>query len=326
MGLVPRSYDVPIDAYHDFDLRQMQFFAWMDAQLQKIESFYRLKEDEANQRLRVLKEQLREMNDRRIREALLARRASRKAKLHDQNAQPRPPDQVHQTEYNRQSLTWLGPIGRVWSQIRLDSSRKSRKMSLTDEDAWSTSRHLPPSQSERQVRTDNRRDFERRKDSSDSVPHRQAKRKLKAALCEYYRGMELLKSYALLNRTAFRKMNKKYDKIVQAYPGGRYFAEKVNTAWFVQSAVLDSNMRQVEELYAKYFEKDNHKVAVGKLRTKTGRQKVYHGSVYRNGLLAGAGVVFGTQGLVAGAKLLFDSDPTIRLRTAYLLQVCCHNI
>ncbi|KAI9885011.1 MAG: tRNA (adenine-N(1)-)-methyltransferase catalytic subunit trm61 [Watsoniomyces obsoletus] len=317
--------DAQLESYREFDLRQTQFFAWMDQELQKVESFYRYKEDEANDRLRVLQEQLREMRQRRMGEAMSAKRARDQArasgnvngdvaagKRSQQGAgKPNGPDNEH----------WLRSAGR-WMP-GLYRKNHSRSFSLGDDlpsgQITAKSPKIVPS---KQQRKDDRRDFVRRKRSTpDAVSYRQAKRKLKIALAEYYRGLELLKSYTLLNRTAFRKMNKKYDKTVHAYFGGRYVAEKVNNAWFVQSAVLDSNMRVVEELYAKYFERGNHKIAVGKLKTKSGRADQYHGSVYRNGLLVGAGIVLGIQGIVAGGKMLDHDIPIVKLHTAYLLQM-----
>lgn len=298
----------------------------MDDELQKIESFYKLKEDEANDRLRVLKAQLHEMRDRRFAEMVKLKQARHRSRDHGEDTmilatERQLSGREPQKENHLRGWCWLRPI--------LDALHRRQDQSEAAHDgtgqASGASRSPPGGSaqplSEQQNRTDNNRDFVRRRPSSDSVPYRQAKRKLKAALSEYYRGLELLKSYALLNRTAFRKMNKKYDKMVHAYPSGRYMVEKVNKAWFVQSAVLDGNMRVVEDLYARYFERGNHKVAVGKLRSKADRPREYHGSAYRNGLLIGAGAVFGVQGLVQGVKRLHGPDPVLHTHTAYLLQV-----
>ena len=292
---------------------------FLDKQLEKIDNFYKSKESEAIDRFSALKQQLHEMRDRRLAEVEAAQRAKEQAKRDRERLGPKytedmngSADRVGKTS---SALKWLQPIENVMG-FGDHFGKTTKALKQMQPSPGPTANNLAASQ-----QRDMRRDFSRRPINYDDVPYRSAKRKLKLAMQEYYRGLELLKSYALLNRTAFRKINKKYDKAVKARPPGRYMSEKVNKAWFVQSEVLEAHIVAVEDLYARYFERGNHKIAVGKLRSKTSRTGDFAGSIFRNGLLLAGGLVFGTQGIVYGVQHLQHPDPTVRTRASYLLQV-----
>lgn len=322
--------DVSLPAFDQVRARQQEFFKWMDGELDKIESFYKSKEDEAGDRLKILREQLHVMRNRRIDEIAEARKA-KDIRKDDEHAAIDPlTKKKHSTEYDNsrpgtrgQLQAWILPFEKAIQNAKIrtrgpqpgPNSRALQSMERTpellSEDGQNNHRQI-----------EDGRDYVRRPHHDPEVPYRSAKRKLKLALKEYYRGLELLKSYALLNRTAFRKINKKYDKAVNARPLLRYMSEKVNKAWFVQSDVLDGHMHAVEDLYSRYFEKGNHKVAVGKLRSSAGRRGEYTGNAFRSGLFVGTGAVFAIQGLIYASNLLFyELDPTIQLQTSYLLQI-----
>lgn len=161
----------------------------------------------------------------------------------------------------------------------------------------------------------------RQEPPNNDVSYRSAKRKLKHALQEFYRGIELLKGYAYLNRTAFRKINKKYDKAVNARPPLRYMSERVNKAAFVQSEVIESLMVSVEDLYARYFERGNRKIAASKLRHTIRKSGDYSPSTFRAGLFLMAGTLFAIQALVYAAQHLHHSDVRVHVWTSYLMQV-----
>lgn len=325
----PQSSDVPLEAYKEFDLRQAEYFTFLDKELDKIESFYKMKEAQAGERLLLLREQLHIMRDRRMQELRAEQMAKERARLeHDRIASsghagipnkltlnPRKP---HHNRAISSALKWMEPIENV---IGVGPSRIGKVTKSMQQ--WGSPSEPQPQYPEQSNRSDARRDFSRRPTHPDDVPYRAAKRKLKLALQEFYRGLELLKSYALLNRTAFRKINKKYDKTVKARPTGRYMSEKVNKSWFVQSEVLEGQLVAVEDLYARYFERNNHKIAVGKLRSKSAGAGDFSGSIFRNGLLLAAGLVLGIQGTVYGADHLSNPDPVVGINASYLLQVSC---
>lgn len=279
--------------------RERELFAFLDSELEKVETFYKQKEEQAGQRLVELREQLHEMRNRRIEEIAELKRRKEQANGHSHAEED--------SENSKNIATgWIDPIKDKLFKPG-PNSKALAKMSRTP--VMAPGRSAPEN-----------RDYSRRPVDHD-VPYRTAKRKLKLALQEFYRGLELLKSYALLNRTAFRKLNKKYDKAVNARPPYRYMTEKVSKAWFVNSDVLDGHINTVEDLYARYFEKGNHKIAAGKLRSFT-KKADQSASSFRSGLLVGVGAVFAVQGLAFGADLLLHAeDPVMRVYTGYLLQI-----
>ncbi|KAK6084759.1 EXS family protein [Seiridium cupressi] len=279
--------------------KEKDFFEFLDGELEKVESFYKQKEEQAGQRLDVLRDQLHEMRNRRAAELAEVRRQKEGENGRGNEAADKP-------QHHKPPHTWMDPIkSKIFEPG--PNSRALLKMVRTPVLAGMD-------------QPDERRDYVRRVKDHE-VPYRTAKRKLKLALQEFYRGLELLKSYTLLNRTAFRKLNKKYDKAVNARPPYKYMNEKVNKAWFVNSDVLDGHIKAVEDLYARYFEKGNHKIAAGKLRRLTRKPTDESGSTFLTGVFLGTGGVFTLQGLIYGAQLLFDDDPIVRQQTSYLMQI-----
>jgi xenotropic and polytropic retrovirus receptor 1 len=294
----PGTIDYPMDGYREIESRQSEFFGFLDSELDKIESFYRLKEDEATERLYILRDQLHILRDKRLDEIVKSRPG---------NGQSGDVPADQRNGANRTS--WLAAVDHAF-----DATFNGRVGKKTQAMATMTT-------PDRLRARDDHRDYVRRATDAH-IPYRSAKRKLKLAIQEFYRALELLKSYALLNRIAFRKLTKKYDKNLNVRPKGRYMSEKVNKAWFVESDVLDGHINAVEDLYARYFEGGNHKLAAGKLKKHIQKKDYHGGALFRIGLFLAAGAVFGVQGLVAGTRTPIDGPSSvIATQTSYLLQV-----
>lgn len=283
---------------HHLDLvreRERDFYHFMDSELDKVEKFFRFKEEQAGQRLAILREQLHEWRNRRIEE--IANAAQADEPLSSRNGSV--------DGGLAKSNGWVYPIrARIFPPG--PNTKALRLMPQTPAMCTNASGQT--------------RDYTRARHDAD-VSYRTAKRKLKLALQEFYRSLELLKSYAMLNRIAFRKLNKKFDKAVNARPPLRYMHEKVNKAGFVNSDVLEGHIKAVEDLYSRYVERGNHKLAAGKLRSLSKKSTDESGSSFLNGFLIGTGIVFTTQGLAYGMQLLHSDDTLLKAHTGYLLQL-----
>ena len=312
--------DVALEAYSQIDSRQAKFFLFLDQELAKIETFYNEKEEDASERLEVLHEQLHFMRNQRVEELNAMEKQKRKQKLNGGS--------VHSSTLN-------APDNQRHPESNLPEGEQRHhfKASMVSQmdtaiDKVRTGHVGETSKAMRDLGTpssfrlyDDTRDYARRPLSN--ITYRVAKRKLKIAFVEYYRGLELLKSYALLNHTAFRKINKKCDKTVQTgTPGKAFMSEKVNLARFVNSVTVDELMQSAEDYYSRYFEAGNRKMAISKLRAKGYRNLDYTGNSVRAGFLGGAGLAMAIDGLFRGVDQSFNAaDHHQRTNASFLLQI-----
>lgn len=98
-----------------------------------------------------------------------------------------------------------------------------------------------------------KRDYESKR-KHFGVPYLSAKRQLKVALLEHYRALSLLKSYRILNRTAFRKITKKFDKAMSSSISKQYMDKIDEKSFFNTSDTLDKLISQAEEIFIIFFE------------------------------------------------------------------------
>ncbi|KAG9123684.1 hypothetical protein FRC07_014276 [Ceratobasidium sp. 392] len=123
----------------------------------------------------------------------------------------------------------------------------------------------------------------------DPDAYQRAKRKLKKAVLEFYRGLELLQNYRILNLTGFRKALKKFEKITKIPSQSLYMRDRVETRSFASGETCDHLLKEIERIYARRFEKGDEKKARARLRA-TSRQTTHHFSTFRSGMLLGLSI------------------------------------
>uniref|UniRef100_A0A1B0A5H6 SPX domain-containing protein n=1 Tax=Glossina pallidipes TaxID=7398 RepID=A0A1B0A5H6_GLOPL len=115
--------------------------------------------------------------------------------------------------------------------------------------------------------------------------------KLRMAFSELYLHLVLLQNYQLLNYTGFRKILKKYDKLLGDVKGREWFLKNVETAPFHTDRNLDNLISDVEYNVTEYLADGNRAEAMKHLRVPPLDEVQSNWTVFRFGLFAGAFVV-----------------------------------
>ncbi|ODV57888.1 Syg1p [Ascoidea rubescens DSM 1968] len=155
----------------------------------------------------------------------------------------------------------------------------------------------------------NKRDYRRKNPQVidyKKIPYPLARRQLKLAVLEFYHFTDLVKNYRSLNRVAFRKMIKKFDKLTNSKLLPIYM-NKVNNCYFSSSDVLDNLIPKIEDMYSNNFENGNRKLAIEKLRRKEIPQ-TYYFSVFSSGMFLGIALPILIISIVLGAMKISNNE------------------
>ncbi|KAF3919113.1 hypothetical protein ABW21_db0206245 [Orbilia brochopaga] len=308
---------------------QKQFFIFLVAQLEKINEFYEAKEQEAEDRFARIEHQIQIMTRNRLAEKERERQEAAEEAAAPPINWKHPKELVAGTvKHMRKSISTLERTSIVKIQTHLDPA--SLSTSPTDLTSLPTIAQLSTSALEtaadpaqpgtQSIVASHLEDYARRA-QTEHVRYRTAKRKLKAALVEYYHSLELLKSYSLLNREAFRKILKKFDKTAHTHIATKYLEEKVHPTPFASSEQIERLLTQTEDLFATHYEKGRRKHAVERLRTREPKKSAT-GPVFRSGIYIGMSLPLIVQALYEASS---RGDDNYGMRheseVSYLLQI-----
>ena len=210
------------DDNFEFDESEIMFLHWLDGEIKKIDDFYQEKEHEAVNRYSVLSQQLDVLKRMRDNHGI----PSSLPNSGDQSRGGSVSNAVGALE-DAFVMAWGKPVQRIrasWDGLHsampaADHQRRARQN---------------PDLMAHPIGT-----------AAGYAEYRVARRRLKQAVLEFYRAMELLKQYRLLNRTGLAKILKKFDKTSGRHLTPEY-EQKLNSMYFNQSEVLETTMAETE--------------------------------------------------------------------------------
>ncbi|KAJ6588945.1 SPX domain-containing protein [Mycena capillaripes] len=200
---------------------ELAFFSTLDAELEKIESFYLAREKEMKIHTELLEDQLNELDEhQRLYDAAYPAGMptnailSLKAKLLNE-------EQAVSAAKDKGKATVKGAAAKFLDNAASSSMHRAQEQSAAA--------RLDPDE------------------------FHDAKHKLKKAVLEHYRGLEMLQNYRILNVTGIRKALKKFQKVTKIAAQNAYMTEKVDKAAFASEKNVRSMMDVVEEMYTTRF-------------------------------------------------------------------------
>ncbi|OCH89345.1 SPX-domain-containing protein [Obba rivulosa] len=289
------------------------FFEKLDHELEKVETFYCQREKEAKERTAALKQQLQELQDhRRTYYEAHPTSSSRPAWISILSLRrrlPKLPPAVFQERKQSQAPATVMPKAALEGKSRVEleeaptmQSDEARLSEVRSEVTQINEEDVQPFSKTRSRETgkDRRAGTESRRASLDTAQgatlpkhdpeeYQHAKKKLKRAVLECYRGLEVLNNYRTLNLIGFRKALKKYEKVTRVPAQEAYTREKIEPSAFASGATVESMLREMELLFAARFTRGDKKKALTRLRG-TAQRQTHHFSTFCAGLLLGLAV------------------------------------
>jgi len=104
--------------------------------------------------------------------------------------------------------------------------------------------------------------------------HKVARTRIKAALYEFYRSLEMIKNYKVLNHTGFAKILKKFDKTAGWKASKAYMNSKLKPAYFMTSGIVQDLIVETEDVFIDTFEKGHRRRGMAKLRIPDSKNQV----------------------------------------------------
>lgn len=341
---------------------EIKFQEWLNSELSKVDHFFKEKEQEAYERFLLLQDQLYQLRDHKA--TILAEKSSdieaHKVQIPNGN---KVNDFAYHTKniftmINRFELPSLPSLAfirnlkrkstendismsvsyddfdpnyaenRIRNGVDDISNRTGTDLSSIDseESRFEQPPDRPRTQTPAQAKQVKRRDYSSKK-ASFGVPYLYARKQLKEATLEHYRALSLLSSFRVLNRTAFRKIAKKFDKTLETSISEDFMKNIDEHSYFQTSDLVDKLTNHVEELFIAFYDPEttDRKHSLEKLKSiafamnnSELRQRSYYSTLFTSGLLIGFGFPLFVLGLhTALSKTLSHELPEGR----YLLQI-----
>lgn len=125
---------------------------------------------------------------------------------------------------------------------------------------------------------------------SKNHPARKLK-ELRFAFSEFYLSLVFLQNYQHLNFTGFRKILKKYDKVLHSELGARWRVDHVDVTHFVVNKDIERMMHQTENIVTQEIEGGDRTRAMKLLRVPAPKRNFTPCTTFRIGLFFGYFVV-----------------------------------
>lgn len=276
------------EEHKDIDnLAKQKFIDWVDVELLKVASFYKSKEVECTIRYLVLLDQLEQLKNHKeyFRDS---QHNSTRSSVHSQSATNNSQECFHHRNNGTKNSKWL-----------FSFNIKNNYVSVLEHVHFIFNYFDMPSLPNYFWKADDapkkqtsfvEEELRRERTIPDSPPPFISKIMIKKAICELYHTMELLHSFKVVNRTAFRKLLKKYDKRCHDSKSTAYM-NKVDAMYFNASETLTKLTENLENIFTYEFEEGHRKTAITKLRSFA-LTKSHYRSNFLSGYLIGISCPF----------------------------------